>query len=161
MQDDDPRWSDLIGGYGLAYDPRPALRALEREEVSLIWEELWENLYHQGDVASASYAAVPEIIRIIGQTNKPDWNGYALISAIEEARHNERNPSIPKWLETCYHDAWQQIPKIASSHIAQASDAMLIRSILAALAHSKGQTDLGKIALYTQDELLELLEASK
>ncbi len=62
---DDPRWSTLEGGYKVIYDPRPALELLRaggRTEEA--WSELWNELHHQGDIGSASYAAVPHIIDI-------------------------------------------------------------------------------------------------
>ena len=60
MEFDDPRWDSLQGGYRVPYDPRKALSALERgKETESAWQELCTELYHQGDVGEASYAAVP------------------------------------------------------------------------------------------------------
>ncbi|SCY28544.1 hypothetical protein [Microvirga guangxiensis] len=157
MQEKGDHWSGLIGGYRIPYDPRPALQAIEQGKAELAWEELWENLYHQGDVGSASYAAVPEIVRIIAHTEKPDWNTYALISTIEEARLSEHNPPVPEWLEPAYQEAWKRVPELALVHLAPASDETLICSILAALAQAKGQTTLGKLALLTERELQEII----
>ena len=45
------RWYQLTGGYKTPFDPRPALAKLSKlqDEVGA-WEELWEELHHQGDV---------------------------------------------------------------------------------------------------------------
>src|SRR5215469_1203330 len=56
----DKPWTELIGGYRTAFDPRPALHKLESNvHAKEAWHELWEELHHQGDVGEASYAAVP------------------------------------------------------------------------------------------------------
>lgn len=54
----------MEGGYRLPYDPRPALDRLATVDVAAAWAELWQELYHQGDVGEASYAAVPELVRL-------------------------------------------------------------------------------------------------
>jgi hypothetical protein len=62
---DDERWNHLTGGYKIPFDPRPSLRKLEsQQDTPTAWEELWEQLHHQGDVGDASYAAVPELVSI-------------------------------------------------------------------------------------------------
>src|SRR5690242_20920662 len=56
MEYDDPRWVGLQGGYRIPYDPRNALHSLEANtNVEKVWEELWTELHHQGDVGEASY----------------------------------------------------------------------------------------------------------
>ncbi|HZH09159.1 MAG TPA: hypothetical protein VEZ24_02180 [Microvirga sp.] len=157
MHQENLPWSELVGGYGLPYDPRPALSAIERGDA-VRWEELWENLHHQGDVGSASYVAVSEIARIIERHDSPDWNAYALVATIEEARLSGHNPPVPDWFQVQYSNAWIKILEFALNHLPQASDDVLIRSILAAIACAKGQVYLGKLAFYTEDELKELFE---
>ena len=62
---DDERWNYLTGGYKTQFDPRPSLRKLEnQQDTATAWEGLWEELHHQGNVGDASYAAVPELVRI-------------------------------------------------------------------------------------------------
>jgi len=59
---DDKRWASLKGGYRRPYDPRPMFAdLLSRRSMSKAWEELWQNLYHQGAVDDASYASVPHL----------------------------------------------------------------------------------------------------
>ena len=61
----DERWERLTGGYKVSFDPRPSLRQLEsQQDTAAAWEELWEELHHQSNVGVASYAAVPELVRI-------------------------------------------------------------------------------------------------
>jgi hypothetical protein len=66
----------------MPFDPRPILQVLETGDDSAAWDQLWEELHHQGDVGEASYAAVPHLIRIQAQRSDVNWNLYALISTI-------------------------------------------------------------------------------
>ena len=85
MEFDDPQWDRLQGGYRIPYDPRNALRALEQGNgTEAAWQELWNELYHQGDVGEASYAAVPHLVRIHALRGVPDANTYALVALIEQ-----------------------------------------------------------------------------
>ena len=65
---DAPRWAELRTAYGAAGDIPEMLRDLEsvpnskdyRDEP---WFSIWSALAHQGDVYSASFAAVPHVVR--------------------------------------------------------------------------------------------------
>lgn len=92
---------ELISGYGETYDPFPALKRLKMGNESAL-NELWENLYHQGDVNSASYASVPSLVNL-GQ--------LSLVGAIEVARLNG-SPEIPDQLAQPYFQALQQALKV-------------------------------------------------
>lgn len=86
---------ELIGGYGIPYDAKPALDRLSSDSDSAV-AELWENLYHQGDVDTASYAAIPALVQ---------HGELSLVAAIEVARHSERNSQIPEPLLEDYNSA--------------------------------------------------------
>ena len=86
-------WEELSGGYGIPYDPRPALRQLRSNRHQQAVDELYENLLHQGDVGVASYAAVPILV---------DAGELDLVGAIEVARGAARNPDMPGWLADEY-----------------------------------------------------------
>lgn len=92
----DPRWKALHGGYRTPYDASVALARLERGED--VWEELWQELHHQGDVGDASYASVPHLVRICSALPERDSNLYELVSTIEVERHRRSNPQVPEWL---------------------------------------------------------------
>jgi len=97
----DPIWKNLKGGYGVPYDASVPLARLERGDAE-VWEELWQELHHQGDVGDASYAAVPQLVRICGDLSGRDWNLYGLVSTIEVERHRKSNPPLPKWVRGDY-----------------------------------------------------------
>jgi hypothetical protein len=72
---DDPRWANPTGGYKRPFDPRPALAQLENQlDTTRAWEELWEELHHQGDIGDTSYAAIPELVRVHCRKGAADWN---------------------------------------------------------------------------------------
>ena len=85
----------LISGYREQYDPEPALSLLASDRETAI-NELWENLYHQGDVDTASYYSVPALVKA---------GELSLVAAIEVARHNPQNPPIPEDLKESYETA--------------------------------------------------------
>src|SRR5437764_1712702 len=94
----DPRWPSLKGGYRIPIDIRPLLQRLETaKDLQPAWDELWQELYHQGDIGEASFAALPHLLRIHRQRGAIDWNTYALAATIELARGQGKNPDVPPW----------------------------------------------------------------
>jgi hypothetical protein len=92
---DDPRWSFYEGGYRVPYDASLALRRLlERGPTPELWDELWQELYHQDDVGSASYAAVPWLVEFLRRSPKPEWNALSLVAAIELVRPSNPPPFL-------------------------------------------------------------------
>jgi len=89
---------DLESGYREKYNPWPVLDRLNADRQAVM-DELWDNLYHQGNVGSASYASVPKLVEV---------GELTLVAAIEVARHRDGNPQIPKELEPTYTDALNQ-----------------------------------------------------
>lgn len=155
----DDQWSTLIGGYRVPYSPKQALAGLASSDREASWSELWENLHHQGDVDTASYAAVPEIVRMVSRWGNPDPNSFHIVSTIEEARlRNDKNPPIPGWIKPAYDSAWLEVTKQAIQHYPASSDYNLVSGILSVLAFAKGQRAIGIFANnFTEDERAELL----
>ncbi len=96
---DDPRWNQLDHAYGPAGNVPGMLRALERGEQEL-WDVLVPSLCHQGAVFTATYAAVPHIVRIGTHETLDDQLAYwSFIGAVACAR--EAAP-IPDDLRAAY-----------------------------------------------------------
>ena len=154
----DERWNRLIGGYKIPFDPRPSLRKLEsQQDIAATWEELWEELHHQGDVGDASYAAVPELVRIHRKGGAADWNLYAMVAIIELARTEPKNPELPDWLREDYLRSIQELAQMGTNDILSAKDADAKRAILSVIAIARGLRAHGKfLVAYSEDELLEL-----
>jgi hypothetical protein len=149
-------WAELEGGYRTPYDPRPALAALEAGQGD--WDELWQELHHQGDVGLASYAAVPQIACIAEQAAVPDWNPFALVAVIEEARLSGRNPALPDWLKNDYETAWERLFVVAHGLLPDAAEDELIRSLFSVIAFGKSQPLLARLALLTEAEHRDMLD---
>jgi hypothetical protein len=156
----DTVWRELQGGYRVPYDASKALARMERGES--VWEELWNELHHQGDVGVASYAAIPQIVRISEARRDRDWNLYALASTIEIERHRKNNPPLPEWLAPSYKAAWEGIVRLALFDLAGKLDELTLRSALAVIALGRGDLKLGallnhsdtaEIAAYVEDNL--------
>ncbi len=140
---DDPKWGELKGGYKVLYDASVPLRKLENGED--VWDELWQELHHQGDVGTASYAAVPQLVRIGKQMENRGCNLYSLISTIEIERHRKSNPAIPDWLSASYGDAMKDLLIICLADLPMTTDSDTIRSILGAIALGKNQLKYGEV----------------
>jgi hypothetical protein len=137
----DPIWPKLHGGYRIPYDASKALTRMESGES--VWDELWSELHHQGDVGVASYAAVPHIVRISATRPRLDWDLYALAATIEIERHRKGNPPIPDWLEPSYRKAWGTLTALALSDLSGSLDELILRSALSVVAIGRGQLKLG------------------
>jgi hypothetical protein len=155
----DARWAGLLGGYRVPYDPRGALRALERgDDAVAAWGELWDELHHQGDIGEASFAALPHLVRIHECRGVADPNTYAIAAIIELSRDNAANPQLPPDLQQFYEPAWRRLIEIGLNELNKTEDDALITNILAVLAIGKGMRTLGRLTIgFTEDERQELL----
>ena len=155
---DDKRWASLKGGYRVVFDPRPLFGALKsKESTANAWEELWQNLHHQGDVGEASYAAIPHLVEIYRNSSKVDWNIYGIAAIIDLARTQGKNPKVPDFLQVAYFHSLQQLAQIGAKQIQQANDPDTVRAILSVIALSRGARIHARFLInYSEDELLEI-----
>jgi hypothetical protein len=164
MRLNDPRWKTLEGGYRIPYDPSHDLAALGSGQEAAM-ERLWEGLHHQGDVGTASYAAVPALVEIYSSRPR-DWNFYGLVNVIELCRlgvGSRSNPPLPGWLEVEYKAALGQLLELALQDIQTANasgeyDAReTFKQILAIIAIGKNAPEIGNIlSQFTEDEIVDL-----
>jgi hypothetical protein len=101
-------WGKLAHAYGSA-ENIPALLAsladypVERDHRSEPWFSLWSALCHQNDVFSASYAAVPHIVRFAEHhPDKATMNYFLMPTKIEIDRAAGRGPALPHEVEQEY-----------------------------------------------------------
>ncbi len=107
---DDPRWAALQHAYGAADDIPELLANLsipkdERSEDDPIedtWEELWSSLCHQGDVYSASFAAVPHIVNALLLQPKPLTFDFVGLPISIEMERREAGIALPDIAEPEY-----------------------------------------------------------
>lgn len=130
---------DLESGYREKYSPWQALDKLKTDRAAAL-TELWENLYHQGDIGSASYASVPKLV---------EAGELTLVAAIEIARLSSNNPPVPPQLEPEYTVALKQ----ALSAVPEDQDQLLGYYIIHASVH--GHKTLAKaLNLLDVEEIL-------
>ena len=155
---EDSRWQELKAGYRTPIDLRPLLRRLESDPgAKATWDEIWQELYHQGDIGEGSMVAVPHLVRIHRQRGLPDWNTYALVATIELARGKNANPDVPDWSRDAYDQALRDLAQIGFGDLPRATDQETVRSILGILAIVHGARTHGRILVeFTEDEVLEL-----
>jgi len=120
---DDPRWSELSHAYGPASDIPALLGQLAvspgpKGDVSdEPWFALWSSLCHQHDVYSASYAALPHIVKIgLDAAGPIDSSFFLLPASIEVARAAGRGPNIPRDLASAYTDGLSLLMDCAAAH---------------------------------------------
>jgi len=157
----DPKWEGLEGGYRIPYDPRPVLSKLASGiEVDHEWEELWNELHHQGDVGEASYAAVTALVDLYSSGRHPDWNLFGLSATIEIERHRKGNPPLPQWISEDYQRAWRKLAELALAKLrVDQVDSDTLQSALAVLAIARGNLKLGAMINHLDSsELDEILE---
>lgn len=138
---DDDKWKELHGGYKVPYDASIALRSMQ--DGIDVWDELWDELHHQGDVGIASYAAIPELVRIASRAPCRGWNFYSFLATIEVERHRKSNPAVPSWLQADYQNAWAEACSLALTDLNSTDDSETVQAMLSVLALAKGELKLG------------------
>ena len=155
---EDIRWSNMTGGYKTPLDPRPLLKRLGTDsDTTAVWQELWNELRHQGDVGDASFAAVPFLVKSHRERGVIDWNTYAIVAIIELARKEGKNPDVPQWIADDYFQAIRKLAEIGTTEILQAETAEDVRAILSIIAIAKGLRIHGRLLVnYSEAELMDI-----
>ena len=148
---DSSRWSELDQAYGSAADIPALLAQLESFPSSggdnEPWFSLWSALCHQDDVYTASFAAVPHIIRVLASDPmRADFSFFQLPACIEIARARNEFP-IPADLRQPYIEALQQLPALVGASAARQWDEDFLCCALSAIAAAKGFPSAAKAAL--------------
>lgn len=154
----DPRWTDLCHAYGPATEIPGLLRKLaaspgpKADNRAEPWFTLWSSLCHQGDVYTASYAALPHIVWIALNAKGPiAFDFFLLPSSIEVARFNGKGPEIPQFLAEAYQSSIAMLMDCASVHRTDEWDESTVLSVAAAQAVAKGHHHAAE-ALMNLDE---------
>jgi hypothetical protein len=119
------------------------------------WFSLWSSLCHQGDVYTASYAAVPELIEIAvarAAETRVAWACLRLAGTIELERalpEGAAPPAIPPDLAREYAAALHRGAELASRQLAGTSDRELQRGFAISYAAFRG--DVAEARRLTND----------
>jgi hypothetical protein len=149
----DDAWSDLSHAHGSACDIPPRLRMLsefpeaegrEREPYA----SLWRDLLHQRRIYTASYAALPHMVEMMGDApERANWCVLELVSRIEIARARGNGPAMDDVQAALYYTAMDRLPEVITAMAQQPWDERFTRTAAAALAASRGQHTLAEAIL--------------
>jgi hypothetical protein len=148
---DDSRWSELQHAYGVASDIPPLLKQLAdlptSENDKEPWFSLWSALAHQGDVYSASFAAVPHVIEALSTAPlKADFSYFQFPAWVEICR-KKNDVEIPEVLKAAYFASLSQLPKLVAGAAAHDWEPDFLCCALAAIAAAKGQPGIAAAVL--------------
>ncbi len=156
---DDPHWNELRHAYGGAGNIPGLLRTLKASPGPKSgasdepWFTLWSSLCHQGDVYTASYAAIPHIVGIATEADGPvDSSFFHMPAAVEIARVANRGPALPDRYAADYHSAIRQLVEIVKIHRNEEWDRQMLISATAALAVAKGHIPVAEALLNLDDD---------
>jgi hypothetical protein len=161
-----PRWSELRDAYGGAARIPELLRQLSAlpsdNGGSEPWFSLWSALAHQGDVYSASFAAVPHVIEAIASAPERVSDVYFHFPAWVEICRHRNSVDVPDDLVTSYFDALKRVPALVAGVAEKQWGIAFTACALSATAAAKGQHDLAEalLELTSPDTVSEFLEWS-
>lgn len=155
----DPRWSELQHAYGAASDIPALLRQLadlpSSENDSEPWFSLWSALAHQGDVYSASFAAVPHVIEALASAPlKAEFSYFQFPTWVEVCR-KKSGVEIPEDLKAAYFASLSQLPSLVARAATREWEPEFLCCALSAIAAAKGQTSVAEAVLELTPEVAE------
>lgn len=150
------KWKELNGAYGTRYNASIELKKLEKtgnkNEADEILDRLWNELYHQGDVGSASYYSVPHLVRIASDKSLFHWRIIGLPLIIEHQRQKHSNPELPNDLKEEYLEAFQKLGDFAVQQLSNELDEASYVAAISAIVTSSGRVSLGRAILEMEDK---------
>ncbi len=154
---DSHRWTELRHAYGAAGDTPGLLRQLSSLPASggdaEPWFSIWSSLAHQGDVYSASFAAVPHVVAALASAPcKADFSYFQFPAWVEVCRRQKSVP-IPQDLEPGYAAALARLPRLVAEAADESWSPELLSCALAAIAAAKGYPSVAEVALELSPEI--------
>ena len=139
---DSPRWAELQHAYGNAANIPKLLEQLTPTTSgpwnAEPWYSLWSALAHQGDVYTASFAAVPHIISIWESSPLSVSFDFLSFPAWVEVCRIEKSIDVPDDLAEAYFAAVRRMPKLVCAALDRRWDRDFLISAISALAVGKG-----------------------
>jgi len=156
---DDARWGELKHAYGNASDIPELLKQLSTLPAAIgevePWFSLWSSLAHQGDVYSASFAAVPHVIAALAENPmKADSTYFQFPAWVECCRANKGVP-IPDDLMWDYKEALSQLPYLVAKASTRPWDEGFLQCAFGAIAAAKGQASVAEAVMELNSETAE------
>jgi hypothetical protein len=152
-----PRWSELKHAYGSAGDIPALLAQLASQPSSKNnsepWFTLWSALAHQGDVYSASFAAVPHVVDALASAPTNADHSYFQFPAWVEICRTKNQTEIPQDLQAAYAKALARLPSLVAAASDKPWEPDFLACTLAAIAVAKGQPAMAEAALELTPEV--------
>lgn len=157
-------WGKLDHAYGNASNIPHLLSMLsmypeEKNYEDEPWFSLWSSLYHQGTIYSASFAIVPEIVKLIFLAPERVTPSFFNLPASIEVTRQKQGIEIQDHLLLPYETAVSELGKCALLCIKHQQEQELTRAATAAFAISVGQVKYAElileIAIEEVDETLD------
>lgn len=156
---DSPRWAELKHAYGNATDIPAQLRevtaTVPRGDLGKTWVDIWSALAHQGDVYTASFAAVPHLISALWTSPVSTDYNYLHFAGYVESRRQQLKIEVPADLSLGYSAAMKSIPALVAEIAASDWDEFRLACALAAIAAAKGSGILAEALLEMKPQVAE------
>jgi hypothetical protein len=148
-------WSELQHAYGAASDIPALLSQLtnypsEASYQDEPWFTLWSSLCHQGDIYSASFAAVPHIVRALAANPVRASMSFFLLPASIEVARASSDIIAPPSLANAYFDALAQLPRLTGEASRPGWSESMCTAALAATAAATGNHQTAQLLLETE-----------
>lgn len=157
---DSPQWGVLRHAYGTASDIPELLRRLY--DVSACdpgedepWATLWSSLAHQGDVYSATFAAVPHVVAALADDPIRAGSEYFQFPAWVECCRLRKNVSIPDDRVLAYKRALSRLPQLVADASKRPWNDGFMQCALAAIAAAKGEVAIAEAVLELDSDVAE------
>lgn len=139
---DSPDWARLRHAYGVATDLPPMLNKLWTDDWELVWDELVNEILHQGDVYQAAYAAASHLVACAEDIGPGEQSDAMLYQVGRIARGG---PEVPDWIEEDWEDAQEEARQLILDRLiaGQVSETYAVL-LLSALLNLSGQWSLGE-----------------
>jgi hypothetical protein len=157
---DSHRWKELQHAYGSASNIPDLLRQLDSFPSSTSskepWFSIWSALAHQGDVYSASFAAVPHVVRVLSLAPTKAPEDYFHFPTWVEICRQRKSISVPEDLFPAYIEALGKLPGLVSATSTRDWGESFSLCALSALAIGKTSPEIAAAILeLTPDVLAE------
>ncbi|MDO6388455.1 hypothetical protein [Uliginosibacterium sp. 31-12] len=145
---DSPRWSELEHAYGPASDIPSLLKQLadlpEDDGNGEPWFSIWSALAHQGDVYSASFAAVPHVVNYLSSSPLKADSSFFQFPAWVEICRQKGNIKVPDDLSSAYFSSLRRLPSLVAAAAERDWDADFLLCALSAIAAAKGPPEIAE-----------------
>ncbi|MBY8972758.1 hypothetical protein J1G33_20420 [Pseudomonas sp. P867] len=156
---DSPRWAELDHAYGYASDIPVLLREVTAtvlgSDLAKTWNDIWSALAHQGDVYTASFAAVPHVINALWTFPMSTDYNYLHFAAFVESRRQQLKVEVPSDLLQGYSAAIASLPALVAEAAVGDWSEYHLAGALAAIAAAKGSGLLAEVLLEMTPQVAE------